>query len=404
MGYTDPTGEIAHIAWAAGLGGIFGFGGGFLESAFSQTMDGGDIDWMEALGSGVKGAITGATQAGLLASGAGLPTALFANALAGTAGSAAEQYIGGGRIDPEKSILGGLSNAVSNAIYGTDPLGSGKEAFLRGMGDGAANAALNYLFDTTGNKGVSRAGALPGIAGALFSPYEALRDPRRKCGSASPFIPVPGYGPAKGYQYEMPGAGSGNANTPKKFSICDFLLETVIGGITGGLSSAAFYGAGKGIERLMDGLRPGRGGETLGNNNADFVVAPGGVTYTAKEYENMVVPENLRTLYHYTTEEGMQGILRSQKMNPSIKTPTTKDARMGSGQYFTDIIPNSKTDGQISRILFGVQWNTKKVTNYIEVDTSNLNVLKGRDNIFYIPGDTKLDLTNRIINFGKTGR
>ena len=58
----------------------------------------------------------------------------------------------------------------------------------------------------------------------------------------------------------MPGAGSGNANTntPKKFSICDFLLETVIGGITGGLSSAAFYGAGKGIERLMDGLRPKR--------------------------------------------------------------------------------------------------------------------------------------------------
>ena len=298
MDYTDPTGEIAHIAWAAGLGGIFGFGGGFLESAFSQTMDGGDIDWMEALGSGVKGAITGATQAGLLASGAGFPTALFANALAGTAGSAAEQYIGGGRIDPEKSILGGLSNAVSNAIYGTDPLGSGKEAFLRGMGDGAANAALSYLFDTTGNKGVSRAGALPGLAGALFSPYEALRDPRRGCGSISPFVPVPGYGPAKGYQYEMPGAGSGNANTPKKFSICDFLLETVIGGITGGLSSAAFYGAGKGIERLMDGLRPGRGSETLGNieevrYREGKVIKPMEVTYDMRlnpeEYAHAVV-------------------------------------------------------------------------------------------------------------------
>ena len=296
--YTDPTREIAHIAWAAGLGGIFGFGGGFLESAFSQTMDGGDIDWMEALGSGVKGAITGATQAGLLASGAGFPTALFANALAGTAGSAAEQYIGGGRIDPEKSILGGLSNAVSNAIYGTDPLGSGKEAFLRGMGDGAANAALSYLFDTTGNKGVSRAGALPGLAGALFSPYEALRDPRRGCGSISPFVPIPGYGPAKGYQYEMPGAGSGNANTPKKFSICDFLLETVIGGITGGLSSVAFYGAGKGIERLMDGLRPGRGSETLGNieevrYREGKVIKPMEVTYDMRlnpeEYAHAVV-------------------------------------------------------------------------------------------------------------------
>ena len=47
------------------------------------------------------------------------------------------------------------------------------------MGDGAANAALSYLFDTTGNKGVSRAGGLPGLAGALFSPYEALRDPNQ---------------------------------------------------------------------------------------------------------------------------------------------------------------------------------------------------------------------------------
>lgn len=166
------------------------------------------------------------------------------------------------------------------------------------MGDGAANAALSYLFDTTGNKGVSRAGALPGLAGALFSPYEALRDPRRGCGSISPFVPIPGYGPAKGYQYEMPGAGSGNANTPKKFSICDFLFEIVIGGITGGLSSAAFYGAGKGIERLMDGLRPGRGSETLGNieevrYREGKVIKPMEVTYDMRlnpeEYAHAVV-------------------------------------------------------------------------------------------------------------------
>ena len=32
-----------------------------------------------------------------------------------------------------------------------------------------------------------------------------------------------------------------------------------IGGVTGGVSSAAFYGAGKGIERLKDGLRPSKG-------------------------------------------------------------------------------------------------------------------------------------------------
>ena len=64
------------------LDGGFGFGGGFLSSAVSQKMNGGEIDWWKAFGAGMNG---------LAASGVGIPAALFANTLAGTAGSAAER-------------------------------------------------------------------------------------------------------------------------------------------------------------------------------------------------------------------------------------------------------------------------------------------------------------------------
>ena len=272
--YVDPTGEIAHILWGIGLGGAFGFGGGFLSSAVSQKASGGEIDWKEALGSGINGLITGATQGGLLASGAGIPAALFANTLAGTAGSAAEQYIGSGKIDARKSITSGLNNAVSNAIYGTRPLGSMKEAFGRGVGAGAATSALNYISDTLGEKTLhSRMGMglLSGMTGAAFSPYNFLRNPRRGCGSASPFVPSLGYSSARGYQYDLPKIESGSQSQSKRFSFKDLLLEMVIGGVTGGLSSAAFYGAGKGIERLIDGLRPKSTGKDIGymKNNSD---------------------------------------------------------------------------------------------------------------------------------------
>jgi hypothetical protein len=103
-------------------------------------------------------------------------------------------------------------------------------------------------------------GLLSGMTGAAFSPYNFLRNPRRGCGSPSPFVPSLGYGSARGYQYDLPKIENGSQSQTKKFSLGDFLREVAIGGVTGGLSSAAFYGAGKGIERLKDGLRPSRGG------------------------------------------------------------------------------------------------------------------------------------------------
>jgi hypothetical protein len=113
-------------------------------------------------------------------------------------------------------------------------------------------------------------GLLSGMTGAAFSPYNFLRNPRRGCGSTSPFVPSLGYSSARGYQYDLPKIESGSQSQTKKFSLGDFLREVAIGGITGGVSSAAFYGAGKGIERLIDGLRPSKG-STYSVGDATFM-------------------------------------------------------------------------------------------------------------------------------------
>ena len=284
--YVDPTGEVANIVGGALLG------GGFLSSVVSQKMSGGEIDWWKALGAGINGLITGATQGGLLASGAGIPAALFGNNLAGTAGSAAEQGIGSGKIDPVKSIIDGLSNAVGNRWYKSDGLKSAKDAFKRGAGSGAIISGLNYISDTLFQKPEQRGmgvGLLPGIAGAAFSPYNFLRNPRRGCGSTSPFVPGLGYSSARGYQYDLPKIESGSQSQSKRFSLKDLLLEMVIGGVTGGVSSAAFYGAGKGIERLKDGLRPSRGGReiyyrTMSPSDYDYLRMTGELPATGETF------------------------------------------------------------------------------------------------------------------------
>ena len=143
--------------------------------------------------------------------------------LAGTAGSAAEQYISEGKVDTRGSITSGLTSAVSNAIYGTKPLKSVGDVFLRGAGAGAATAGINYISDLIGQKpgweGID-AGLLTGMAGKLISPYGgALRNPRRGCGSASPFVSGLGYGSSKGYKYDIPKAGSAGRKEKKKFSL-----------------------------------------------------------------------------------------------------------------------------------------------------------------------------------------
>ena len=372
--YVDPTGEIAHILWGIGLGGAFGFGGGFLSSAVSQKASGGEIDWKEALGSGINGLITGATQGGLLASGAGIPAALFANTLAGTAGSAAEQYIGSGKIDTRKSITSGLNNAVSNAIYGTRPLGSMKEAFGRGVGAGAATSALNYISDTLGEKTLhSRMGMglLSGMTGAAFSPYNFLRNPRRGCGSPSPFVPSLGYGSARGYQYDLPKIENGSQGQTKRFSFGDFLREVAIGGITGGLSSAAFYGAGKGIERLKEGLRPSKGSAVTPTQEQmhDAIIEWSKMEESLANSKRQLDKFNTASVaydastgnYYYGMNRGVQ--LSGEKLNSSLASwlpeKSLNQYRLGNCAE-VDVVNQALNNGANVNNLYLYTINTKK--------------------------------------------
>jgi len=101
-------------------------------------------------------------------------------------------------------------------------------------------------------------------------------------------------------------------------------------------------------------------------------------------------------LRHYTTEAGYKGIIESSELFASTGI---KNARHGAGQYFTDLT-SGYTSGQISRRLFGVPWNTKKLTHFVDIDVSGLNVIKNAPHNYLVPGTNSLPLEGRIINHG----
>ncbi len=106
------------------------------------------------------------------------------------------------------------------------------------------------------------------------------------------------------------------------------------------------------------------------------------------------------TLFHYTDEAGMKGILDSGKLNPSLKSVNPADARYGNGQYLSDIAPGTKTCAQLSRCFLGQPFQGQRFTNYVEINVDGLNVVQGRTGVFVVPGETPLNLTGRIVGFG----
>jgi len=144
-------------------------------------------------------------------------------------------------------------------------------------------------------------------------------------------------------------------------------------------------------------------GERVGEFKTDFIVAPGGVVFKTEDFTNMIIKEQdgIKTLYHYTDETGLKGILNSQKLNPSLKAINPKDARYGNGQYFSDIVPGSKTPAQLSRQFIKNPFQGRRFTHYIEVDVTGLNVIKGREGVYVVLGEEPLDLVNRIVSSGK---
>ncbi len=85
-------------------------------------------------------------------------------------------------------------------------------------------------------------------AGSAFG-----RDPRRGCGTGNRDVDWIGERMAYGYQY-------GASQTAQKksgfsFNLADFGKEIFVGAVTGGLASAAFYGAGKAVQALRGSIR-----------------------------------------------------------------------------------------------------------------------------------------------------
>ena len=98
----------------------------------------------------------------------------------------------------------------------------------------------------------------------------------------------------------------------------------------------------------------------------------------------------------------MNGIVDSQKLNPSLKANNPKDARYGNGQYLSDIKPDTHTPAQLAKKFINVP-NKYKYTHYVEIDVTDLEVIKGRDGVLVIPNESPLDLVGRIVSTGSVG-
>ena len=111
---------------------------------------------------------------------------------------------------------------------------------------------------------------------------------------------------------------------------------------------------------------------------------------------------NPEYLYHYTNEKGLNGILESEKLFPSLKANNPKDARYGNGQYLSDIAPYDTTPMSLSSKFINVP-NKYKYTNYIKIDVKGLEVIEGRNGVFLIPNESILNIRGRIIEYGNVG-
>lgn len=110
-----------------------------------------------------------------------------------------------------------------------------------------------------------------------------------------------------------------------------------------------------------------------------------------------------RILYHYTSEQGMNAIVESQRLNPSLMANNPRDCFYGEGQYLSDIIPGTKTLAQLSRTFIQNPFQGNKYSHYVEIDATDLKVEFGRPNVFVVLNKEPLDLSDRIISFGKVG-
>ncbi len=139
-------------------------------------------------------------------------------------------------------------------------------------------------------------------------------------------------------------------------------------------------------------------GQRLGNDppQPGIVVATGVAAKTAGGGG-----AGVRSLFHYTDEAGQSGILGSQRLNPSLRSINPADARYGNGQYLSDIAPGTYSNASLSSRFIRNPYQGARFSHYVEVDVSGLNVVEGRPGVFVVPNEGPLDLSGRILGWGK---
>lgn len=108
----------------------------------------------------------------------------------------------------------------------------------------------------------------------------------------------------------------------------------------------------------------------------------------------------LISLFHYTDKAGLEGILKTRLLHPSLVALNPADARYGDGQYFSDIVPGEASLSVLSRLFLGFPFQGRRFTHYVEVDLTELDVIFGRVGVFVVLNNDPLDLTNRILSSG----
>jgi hypothetical protein len=150
------------------------------------------------------------------------------------------------------------------------------------------------------------------------------------------------------------------------------------------------YSNGTGLELERIGSTVGNGGGTAGASAADAV----------GDAVNNGIPTRL---YHYTNEPGLNGIVESGQLNPSLKALNPNDVRYGNGQYLSDIAPGTMTPAQLSRQFINNPFQGARYTHFVEIDTTGLDIIQGRPGVYVVPNEVPLDLTGRLTNSGKVG-
>ena len=124
------------------------------------------------------------------------------------------------------------------------------------------------------------------MAQGSVSPYARRSDLSGLCSVPDPFAGGVGYPAVRGYRYE----GHTATGTAGKggFNLADFGKELLTGFVAGGLSSAAFYGAGKAVEAVKGSVRSaGRGNlSNVGKPNSGQGFSPKG--YTPQQGERTI--------------------------------------------------------------------------------------------------------------------